>query len=285
MEVAIRAINWIVAIDIFGDIFKADKEFSRIVSNALYQHAEYISLFPEISETERTKRHSTNHTTADYNGLLFIALALREHPKSQSWIVQAIEGLEECIRYQTYEDGVNFEASISYHRLVLEMFGYSAVVCRANGIELSNKYFDLLFKMFEYTVAYMDHNGNAPQVGDNDSGRILIFHTVEEHDHSYLLDMGEHIFDYSFKSQCKKRNSEFKMWLPQIEKKSIRNLSITPRETDKSISFNKGGAYFLKNDNFSNGCLFSYWTKWYRWSQSFRHWELYFVLQRATSYR
>lgn len=247
MEVAIRTINWIIAINIFGDIFQKDGDFKETISKLLIQHAEYISAFPEIYENG----HTTNHTTADYTGLLFLALTLKEHPKSERWLKQAIEGLEECIRYQTYEDGVNFEASIPYHRLVLEMFAYSAVVAKANGIEFSKRYYELLFKMFEYTAAYMDHNGNAPQVGDNDSGRILIFHESDEHDHSYLLDLGEHIFNYKFKSQCKKRNPELRQWLPKINKINIEELNVEPRETNKSIAFEKGGAYFLKNENVS----------------------------------
>jgi len=250
MEAAIRAINWIVAVNIFDNIFHNDAEFKNTLLKSLVQHAEYISTFPEIYNFNH-KKHISNHTTADYTGLLFLVLTLKEHPNSEKWLEQALEGLEECIRYQTYEDGVNFEASIPYHRLVLEMFAYSAIVAKANDIEFSNKYYELLFKMFEYSAAYMDHIGNAPQVGDNDSGRILIFHKSDEHDHSYLLDLGEHIFDYKFKSQCKKRNPEFRQWLPEIEKINVDELSVKPRETYKSIAFEKGGAYFVKNDNFS----------------------------------
>lgn len=247
MEVAIRAINWVVAANIFSETFEEDKEFLDTFSKSLVQHAEYISTFPEIYENN----HTTNHTTADYTGLLFLALTLKGHPKSKEWLKQAKEGLEECIRYQTYKDGVNFEGSIPYHRLVLEMFAYSAIVAKANGIEFSRRYYELLFKMFEYTAAYMDHNGNAPQVGDNDSGRILIIHESDEHDHLYLLDLGEHIFNYKFKSQCKKRNPKLKQWLPKINKINIEELNVKPRETDKSIAFEKGSAYFLKNDNIS----------------------------------
>jgi len=247
MEVAIRAINWIVAINIFGRVIEEDEDFKKTFLKSLVQHAEYISKFPEIYENGLV----SNHTTADYTGLLFLALTLKEHPKSRKWISQAINGLEECIRYQTYEDGVNFEASIPYHRLVLEMFAYSAIIARTNSLDFSEKYYELLFKMFEYSAAYMDHNGNAPQVGDNDSGRILIFHQSEEHDHSYLLDLGEHIFDYQFKSQCQKRNPDFSKWLPKIKKVNIHNLNLKPRETDKSIAFEIGGAFLLKNNNFS----------------------------------
>lgn len=247
MEVAIRAINWIVSINLFWDIFNQDDDFKKVFSKSLIQHAIYISNFPEIYE----KGHTTNHTTANYAGLLFLALTLKEHPKSKEWFVQAMEGLEECIRYQTYDDGVNFEASIPYHRLVLEMFAYSAIVAKSNGIEFSNRYYELLFKMFEYTAAYMDHNGNAPQIGDNDSGRILIFHDSDEHDHSYLLDLGERIYDYKFKSQCNKRNNEIKQWLPEIKKIIIDDLYVVTRDTDNSIAFTDGGAYILKNKYYS----------------------------------
>lgn len=250
MEVAIRAINWVVAINIFYDIFRKDKEFQLTFNNILVQHAKYISTFPEINVSNH-KKHTSNHTTADYTGLLFLAISLNEHTKSQDWLKQAVDGLEECIRYQTYEDGVNFEASINYHRLVLEMFAFSAIVAKVKNVEFSKRYYELLFKMFEYSAAYMDHNGNAPQVGDNDSGKILIFYQSDELNHTYLLDIGEHIFDFNFKSQCQKRNPEFKRLLPKIKKIKINELNVIPRETDQSIVFEKGGAYLLKSDQFS----------------------------------
>ncbi len=101
-----------------------------------------------------------------------------------------INGLEECIIYQTYKDGVNFEASIPYHRLTVEMFAYSTIALKVKKRDFSDNYYKSLFRMFEYSAAYMDHKGNAPQA-DNDSGRILIFHKSDEQDHSYLLDLGE----------------------------------------------------------------------------------------------
>lgn len=247
MEAAIRAINWIVAANLFGDVFTNDHEFQHIFSKSLVQHAEYISRFPEIYNYG----HTTNHTTADYTGLLFLALTLQNHPEANKWRQQAITGLAACMEYQVYDDGVNFEASIPYHRLVLELFGFAAVLCRANNIEFPDKYYLKLFKMFEYSAAYMDHNGNAPQVGDNDSGRILIFHAGDEFDHSYLLDLGEHIFDYHFLSQCKKRNPGFQIFLPDINKVILTEIDAEPRQTDESIAFEMGGAYILKNSNFS----------------------------------
>lgn len=248
MDVSIRCINWILACNLFGTVFENDREFKKIIGKSLIQHAEYISTLPEIYENN----HTTNHTSSNYAGLLFLSLTLQDHPKAGKWLRQAIKGLESCISYQVYDDGVDFEASIPYHRLVLEIFGYSAIICRANYIELSDAYYTKLFKMFEYVAAYVDHNGNAPQVGDNDSGRVLILKQSDDYDHSYLLDLGECIFDHKFDSQCTRRNPDFSQGLPRIDKLDCVKLGITvKRKTDQSIGFVEGGAYILKNDRFS----------------------------------
>ena len=217
MEVSIRAVNWIVAMNLFGERFERDEEFYRSLVTSLQQHAGYIDAFPEI----KPDGTANNHLIADYFGLLFLAVTLRDHPEADKWLLTSTEGLEQCIQTQVNDDGTSFEGSIPYHRLVLEMFGYAAILCRTNNIELSASYYERIFTMFEFTAAYMDQNGNAPQIGDNDSGRTIIFHQSDEHDHSYLLDLGEHLFNYRFLSQCEKRNNEYVFWLPEIEKINV----------------------------------------------------------------
>jgi len=254
MDVAIRSINWIFAISAFGDEFDSDKQFKTKISYSLVQHAEYISKFPAIYKNG----HTTNHTVSAYVGLLFLSLALKNNTNSKKWLQQAIDGLIKCIEYQVYMDGVDFEGSIPYHRLVLELFAYAAVVALSNNIKFPDSYYKKLFLMFEYAAAYIDKNGNAPQIGDNDSGRVLIFNNdkdnnpyTNEHDHSYLLDLGQHIFNYKFKSQCILNNENIINLLPQLERININNLDLHPRNTEKSISFHNGGSYILKNDKYS----------------------------------
>ena len=253
MEVAIRSINWITSINYFFELIQNDEDFKDSISHSLLQHAEYIFSFPEIYSNGLT----TNHTTAGYSGLLFLALTFDKHKKSNEWLTEAKAGLSQCIESQVYEDGVDFEGSIPYHRLVLELFAYSALAALARGIKFNTEYFQKLFKMFEYTAAYMDESGNAPQVGDNDSGRIIIFNDINnnpyltEHDHSYLLMLGECIFDYQFKSQCTKRDNIIQNSFRLNEKIRVSDLNVSPRITDNSISFRSGGSHFLKNKNFA----------------------------------
>src|SRR5690606_27601461 len=72
-----------------------------------------------------------------------------------------------------------------------------------------------------------------------------------EHDHSYLLSAGEYIFDYEFKTSCKKKDNNFTKYFPPLKKVEVNNLEVIPRDTHKSIIFENGGAYILKNEKFN----------------------------------
>lgn len=250
MDSAIRAVNWIVAANLFGEIFHNDKSFKAELSRSMVQHAEFISKFPAVYE----KKHITNHTTSAYTGLLFLALTLRTHPKSGKWLDQATKGLVRCIEYQVYDDGVDFEGSILYHRLVLELFAYSAILCLANDIKLPDNYFQKLYRMFEFTEAYLDQQGNAPQVGDNDSGRLLILNEMtnfnfyeNELNHSYLMNLKNLIYNQS--DSLTKHNCGFKEFIPSIVPVKTNELNISL--SNKKTRFNTGGAYFVNNDKYS----------------------------------
>ncbi len=250
MDVSIRAVNWIVALNIFR-IFIDDNDFEKILSKAFAQHAEYISKFPLIESNGLT----TNHTIAAYAGLLFLALTLRSHPRSKRWIRQSIHGLESTIREQIYVDGSDFEGSIQYHRLVLEIYSYSAIFGAANGIIFSNYFYHRLFRMYEYTASYIDKKGNAPQIGDNDSGRFIAFNAYDnniysnELKHTYLLYLGSIIFGHKFSSLVE--NTEYKhIVIPSIPKVSLPTNDFKQQQVKGTIAFRNAGAYFLKNSDY-----------------------------------
>ena len=74
---------------------------------------------------------------------------------------------------QILADGADSESSTGYHRLKLELLLYSLILCRQNGIEIEQKYWQKLSAMAEYTRAYLRPDGRAPLIGDSDSGQIL----------------------------------------------------------------------------------------------------------------
>lgn len=246
IEVGIRAANWIYTYSLLEDYLKNDSEFMAKFLPSLIQHAEYIFAFPEIERDG----HTNNHAVAGYLGLLFLAVTLNDHPKSQLWLNRSISELSKCIKYQTYPDGINFEGSIPYHRFVTELFAYGALICLANKIHLPEFYYKMLFKMFEYVAMYIDKNGNAPQIGDNDSGRLIIINNHMVSNHLYLLKIAEHIFDYKFHYQgqkyLRKNGKSDPLPLPSFLI-NPEDYGCKLRETSNSIKFGHGGAYVLKD--------------------------------------
>ncbi len=73
---------------------------------------------------------TTNHYLADIVGLLYLGLCLKEVGEAESWRTFAVRELAREMERQVLADGVHYESSLSYHRLVTEMFLSSALLCR-----------------------------------------------------------------------------------------------------------------------------------------------------------
>jgi hypothetical protein len=99
--------------------------------------------------------------------------------------------------------------------------------------------------MFEYSAAYIDKEGNFPLIGDNDSGKLLMFNSRELNNQTYLLKIGESIFDHNF--------SPAGPGFPQIysfyKKANPYSLGITPRKSSISQEFTDSGVFILRKNN------------------------------------
>ena len=260
MDVAIRAANWIVAVNLFDDICREDRAFVSTISKSLYYHACYIEKFPE-----KFSNGENNHLVADYSGLFVLALSFRDSNIGKRWLGLAKDGLASCMEKQVYDDGVDFENSIPYHRLVLELFAVPVILARHCNLEFPAFYYGKLFKMFEFVGAYIDSKGNAPQIGDNDSGRFMKLSPCEEHNHRYLLALGRQIFDHDFFDHdfddydfddydFDADNSQsclLPVFKPNANRINLAEIGIIPRNVQESVFFTTGGFYFLKNERFT----------------------------------
>lgn len=242
MEVSIRAINWIFACLLFDEIFYNDNEFKDFIKGRLIEHANYIYMFPEKSLSGK----SNNHLASNYCGLLVISNFI-DSKDSKKWKKNAIRGLEDYMKNNIYDDGCDFECSIPYHRLVLEMFIIAAFLDKERTL-FSKEYYFKLFKMLEFVECYTDSNGNAPQMGDNDSGVILPFNKLDNQNHLYLLLLGKYIFKHDFLKNKNKATSELNIY-PLNQKKFILS-HFNLRDTNSGIFYKKGGYYILQNKKY-----------------------------------
>jgi hypothetical protein len=194
MDVAIRAANWLVAKEFFEES-ALPREFLDKFYVSVYEHGKFIR-----DHLEYSPALTANHYIADLAGLLFIAVYCPFFEESASWQKFCVDELTKEIQKQVYADGCDFEASTSYHRLVLEMFFYCELLGKRAGIEFPLAYHDKVHKMSEFSLYCIKPNGKIPQIGDNDNGRYLIFSSRPVLEHKYLLSLASvYYHDSEFK--------------------------------------------------------------------------------------
>lgn len=187
MDIAIRVSNWIMAIFICYDIDEYsvfDTEFIKEFKTSVTKHCIYIRY-----NLENKRNFRGNHYFANIIGLLFSVLMLEDEKLKKDTMEFSIREFIKSIDEQFYSDGGNFEASIPYHRLTLEMVLYGVLVIEylhtLNKVEIEKvlnknkeKLEKSILKINKAMIFFMKTlkpDDNLYQLGDNDSGHLFRF--------------------------------------------------------------------------------------------------------------
>jgi len=182
MDVAIRAMTWTYFFHVFhASEAWADVEFQGNFLRNLWLAGDFIERHLEKSDI------NGNHYTADAAGLVFVGLFFGGTGVPSRWEKLGFQILQDELPRQVFEDGVDFEASVPYHRLVQELFLYPALYRKALGFGLPEAYRERLLAMAEFTTAYSRPDGSVPLWGDADDARALPFRQKPINDHRYLI--------------------------------------------------------------------------------------------------
>jgi len=205
MDVGIRIANWVLAYDLFRSLGATfDPPFEESLARSVYEHALHIRHHLEWDPLLRS-----NHYLADIAGLIFATFHLQGDPETAPWIDFAAKELEKEVESQFHQDGSNFEASTSYHRLSTEMALYASSLFWGDGPRAAKRgglveaLWNGLKKAGEFTRTFIRPDGRMVQTGDNDSGRFFKVVPLEENslDHRHLLAALDGLFDrVEFKS-------------------------------------------------------------------------------------
>jgi uncharacterized heparinase superfamily protein len=243
MEVALRAINTVGALAAFRHSPKMDERRLLELLAFYEQHGKYIWKNLEFSYIA-----TSNHYLSDVVGLLWLGLGLPELRAAAAW---RRFGLREMLREmdkQVLPDGADFESSTGYHRMVTELFLYSFLLCRENGVEIEQKYWDKLRAMVAYLCAYMRPDGRAPLIGDSDGGQVFPFKGHDGDDHAYLAAIGAVVFDEpAFKlSDGQKAPKELIWYCGRQGVEKFESMKAAPAA---SQAFPDAGAYILRHED------------------------------------
>jgi uncharacterized heparinase superfamily protein len=209
MEVALRIYSWSWFFHVFRKSRAWEESGFRLrFLSFLYLHGDFTARHLECSDI------NGNHYTADAAGLvaagLFFNAPLGTRDLldtsarrvinvrlckggigqiAERWVRLGWEILTGELKRQVYPDGVDFEMSVAYHRLVLELFLLPAFYREACGLTVSDDYWNDIIAMARFTVAYSRNSGTSPLWGDADDGRVLPLGGQSINDHRYLAGL------------------------------------------------------------------------------------------------
>ncbi len=206
MEVAVRATNWIWALALFADA-PFDDDFLDEILTGIYRHGMWIPNNLEVAHI------NGNHYIADALGLVACGLLFQDFAEGREWLRHGSAILEQEIRLQVEDDGVDIEASVPYHRLALEIFLTGARLLQSAGQPPSEAYWKKIERMIEFVHAYTPPDGSSPVIGDADDGRVLVFDDTPVRDHRYLLATGCALFRQLGWTDKAPRPCEYSAWL------------------------------------------------------------------------
>jgi hypothetical protein len=251
MDVAIRAVNWIWGYYFFKGSKILTNEFIINFLKCLLAHGRYI-----IANLENKYRFNTNHYISNLVGLIYLGIMLPEFKEAEKWRNFGVEELIRQMEMQVQPDGVDYESSIPYHRLVTEMFLSATLLVLLNRDNTSSQfpewYINRLEKMIEFVLYYTKPDGSAPQFGDNDDGRLHILSNYGNWcklDHRYLLSIGAVLFDRSDFKKGAGRFHQESLWL--LGEKGLEKFQSLADENAKlkSKAFPKSGFYIMRHDD------------------------------------
>ena len=195
MDVAIRAVNWMYAINMISASKALNEGALKRIHGSLFEHGWFI-----FRNLEKWYPYSANHYAANITGLLYLGQLFKSTNEGKKWWHYALREYFLEVRFQVLPSGAHFERSISYHRLMTELFAYPYFMLQWVKEPIPLDIQLRVESMFDFTDNYTKPNGRAPQMGDNDDGRLLPFVKRDFREHNYLLSIGYFGFGKHYES-------------------------------------------------------------------------------------
>jgi Heparinase II/III-like protein/Heparinase II/III N-terminus len=244
MEVALRAVNLIAAFELFLASPQMSDEAVALVLKLLLAHGRFIR-----ANLEYSHRTPSNHYLSDLIGLFSIGMTMPDFVESRAWVSFSAPRLLKELFRQVNADGVNYEGSVAYHRLVTEIFALFFSLSAAGGMELPGRSWGRLEAMFNFVRAYLKPDGSAPMIGDVDDGRLLRFKERPPGDHTYLLPLAAVLLEKESFKQSNRIEEEALWWFGRQGLEAFDALPVSD-EVQGSEAFADAQIYIQRADDF-----------------------------------
>jgi len=243
MEAALRSLNLLTVFQNIKTSQSFDDEALQLFLKLFQQHGTFIQ-----SNLEFSYLATSNHYLSDVVGLLWLGIMLPELEQASEWRDLGLtETLKEMDK-QILADGADFESSTGYHRFVLELFLYSFILCKENGIEIPARYWNKLRSMLEYVRDYLRPDGLAPLIGDSDSGQVMPICRRSANAHEYVLAIGAAFLNDGELRSAQLNASPELLWI--LGEKAVEAFEhLNPASAQPSRAHREAGLYIMRHDD------------------------------------
>lgn len=212
MEASMRAINLVLVLELCNFLTHAPQDavihLRKKILELLICHGEFIW---------RTREYTGvpgNHYSANLVALLLIGAHFQNiYYPARQWYQLAQRSIPVEIERQFTSDGVNFEKSVAYHRLVTELYVIAMVAMDRLGDPLAPKLKVRLRQAAYYAASCRRPDGWSVNVGDSDDATALAFDACHPRDHAALIHLCGVYFADSYLLNVSDLNSFSALWL------------------------------------------------------------------------
>jgi hypothetical protein len=243
MEVAIRAVNIIAAIEMFRTSPHMTDEAVGLILKTLLAHGRFIR-----SNLEFSHRSTSNHYLSNLIGLFVIGMTMPELKESSDWVKMSTPRLLKEMGHQVLPDGVDYEGATGYHRFVLEIYALFFSISHANGLEIPGEYWERLEAMFDFARACQKPDGTTPIIGDSDDGRLIKFKERPASDHSYLNSIAAILLESEAFKQSSRLDEEALWWFGEEGREGFESLQVNESKAG-SQAFPQAQIYIQRADS------------------------------------
>jgi hypothetical protein len=244
MEVGIRGFWLVMGYAIFWGAPNISSEWWVGYLRSVWSHGTYLANNLEYFS------NLTNHYITNCFGLVALGAMFADTTEGGTWLREGRRRMIEELEHQVLPDGVHYERSIGYHRLVLEMYLIALVFLERSGLPFPSDARAKVERMAEFTDAYTTPLGTAPQFGDSDDGVILRLSTNQDlYDHRDTLSLAAAIFERGDFAERAGGYHAAALWIVGVEGfEKMRGLRAGAPKV--SAIFPHGGFAVLRNRSF-----------------------------------
>jgi len=163
-EVAIRLINWTMALQFFGNHPATRADEREALIQGIFIHAYRIPCTISYAKAQKN-----NHLLTEAAGLFTAGCLFKHMPEGRKWMRLGWKNFNEGILSQVDPDGTYIQHSINYHRLMLQTSFWMSAAARTQDMVLPPEVNERLAAATRWLLARLDlPSGMVSNLGHND---------------------------------------------------------------------------------------------------------------------